>query len=259
MSPWGVAAATLAGLGLLQASLVGVRWLTTLLAVLGIAAVVLGIVFTRRNMKTKDRTWLTLGGALSGVVLLVVHYSPGTLNLRWGMDFPVAQNDPNKMERISREHPELEGKPLSAEDWVDASTEAIRQDDVGIRVESVSAGELPEVGPKSYLQVHLRLLNFGQNRLIKVEGFDTDRNKPLLTDDSGRSYPLLEVWPRKGSKAPPVFEKSAPQTGLSPGRRLDRLLIFQLPAAGVGALKLEVPASAWGRKGSCKMRLPADY
>jgi hypothetical protein len=34
------------------------------------------------------------------------------------------------------------------------------------------------------------------------------------------------------------------------------LLVFEPPASGWNSLQLELPASAWGRKGTCRFRIP---
>lgn len=258
LSPWGLGGFALGGLGLLLASLTGVRLLTITLAAVGLGIVVLGVWATRKERETKDTIWLSLGGLMAGVVLCLSLFSPGLLNIRWALDQAVVQTDVNVQTRVPRDKPQQEGKPVAPEDWIDASTEALRQDDVVVRVESVFAGDLAEMGG-NYLQVHLRLTNSGQVRTIKFEGFGTDKHKPILSDDSGRSYSFVEQWPKRLNAKGLEWDRAGQRFGeLTPAGLLDRLLIFQMPPAGVENFKLEVPAAAWGRKGTCKLRIPRD-
>src|SRR5437763_5207034 len=86
INPYGAVAVALAALAVASASLVGVRLVTIVLVVLGLLVVALGLVVGRAERERKDRVWFTLGGALNGVVLLVVLFSPGWLNSFWALD-----------------------------------------------------------------------------------------------------------------------------------------------------------------------------
>ncbi len=268
MNPWGLGAASLGGMALILASLLNDRWLPLTVAGLGLAVVAVGLVITRLArgkipgpLPFKDRAWLTLGGALTGGVLFLGLFAPSYLNGNWVLNRAVARNDPNKQFQVPRDQPEQEGKPLQAQDWVDARNEVIRQDDVVVRLEAVWSGKLDDLGGKTFLQVHLRLTNTGQVRLVKFEGFDASKHPPVLRDDAGRSYAFVEQWPRNlSAKGPATFERSPRRAKqLEPGGLVDALLIFDEPAAGVTSLKLEVPASAWGRAGVCKLSIPREF
>jgi hypothetical protein len=255
ISPWGAAAFAVATLALLQASVLGLRWLTVGLAALGLLLLGQGIRATRNDRQSRDRVWFTVGGGLSGVVLLAALIVPGLLNSRWAIDSAVPQTDPDAQMLVPRARPLDEGRRLAAEDWAEAETEAIRQGDLIVRVESVEVGPLPEKADVPYLLVHLRLANC-KHGTIAAEGFGNDKQPPVLTDDAGGSYPFLEGRPRRPASGAPVFAVSAPQGAtLGPLERQDYLLVFAAPPSPLPALKLEVPASAWGRNGACKIRI----
>jgi len=251
-----VGAFALATLALLLASLVGVRSLTITLSALGVGVAVLGQVASWRKPRPADRVWLPLGGFASAAVLALTLFAPGLLNGFWALDVPIPPRDANKLMRAPRDQTGVEETPLAAGDWVDATTEAIRQDDLLIRVEKTWSGPLEDKGPTSYLLVYFRLVNHGSGQSIPFEGFGTDKHRPVLTDDLGHSYPFLEQRPRKLNVRGAIFEAAVSPAGLVLQRgKLDSLLVFQVPASPSDTLKLELPASAWGRQGVCKMRL----
>jgi len=79
--------------------------------------------------------------------------------------------------------------------------------------------------------------------------------KPVLTDGSGRSFAFLKPLKRKSRVGTPVFEDLADQrVELGPDGWQEYLLLFESPSS-VDLLKLEVPASAWGRDGRCQFNI----
>lgn len=261
INPWGLVAFLLAALALLLASIIGLRSLTILLAALGLVVVLVGIPLSWPRRQTRDRVWLTLGGSVSGAVLGVALFASGLLNPFWAIDFPVPRNqDPNRMVVVPRDVLQDPGKPYTAGDWVDAETEAIRQYDMIVRVDSVKTGPLPDKEDRFYLQIHLRLANSGHTENIPIECFGVDKHPPALHDDSGRLYPFLDQRPRRLAAGVIVFEPPSQEVAtLLPPRYLDYLLVFELPSSGFEALKLELPASAWGRQGVCRFRIAKPF
>jgi hypothetical protein len=265
VSPYGAGAAVLAGLAFFSAAVLAQRLVTIGLLAAGLGVTVVGVRATREKRETRDVAWLVTGGGLCGLGLLLMLVAPAVLNPFWAMDFSVARADPDKQVQVRRDEPREQGRPLTPDDWTDAVKNAIRQNDVVIRVESVEAGPLLDKGDKSYLKIHLRLANVGYERYIPFEGFARDKHAPVLTDDSGHSYPFLEQRWRKrapGTKGRattvPVFEAGpARLVNVVPNRNVERLLIFE--GAPGKALKLELPASAWGRAGVCKIRIPGLF
>jgi hypothetical protein len=250
VSPWGLAAFLLGTAALLAASLIGERLVTLLLSAGGLTAVVLGRRATGAERKTSDGAWLALGGAMSGLVLCLTIISPGVLNNRWAIDFAVPQADPDEQVVVPLNKPRDQGTVLTADDWVDAAKEAIRQDELLLNVESVRVGPLADKGPGAYVAVHLQFANIG-SATINFQGFDREKNLPVLTDTSGSSYAFVEQRQRTPASGEVVF--GPPKRGgmaLSPTKHQGYLLVFEAPALGFQTLKMELPASAWGRKGT---------
>ena len=256
ISPWGATGFVLAAVGLVSASVIGVWILSLVLTCLGFLAVLVGLVVTRKEPQGKDYIWHALGAILSLGILAVLFLAPGLLQNRWAMDFTVARGDQNKQVRIPRDVPRDPGKPMAADESVDAASEAIRQGDVVMRVESVKVDPLPAKGATSYLLVHLRLSNVNSSLGIPFAGFSNDKHKPVLTDDKGKSYAFVEPWRRKEGVKGIVFEEGGKREGtIIASSRLDHLLVFQAPPEGVDSFQLTVPASAWGAKGVGKFRI----
>jgi hypothetical protein len=261
LGPWGLATCAFAVLALLLASVVGVRILTITLCVCGLMAAGIGF-WTRDQAQRKGRLSLALGATCNALLLLLALFLPGVINSRWARDFGVAASDPNKQVVVPRDQPRDQGRPLSDGEWVNPVKEAIRQDEVFTRVESVQVDRLADKGDNKYLLVYLRLANSGYGRTVPVETFSREKHRPLLTDDSGREYAFLEERPRKPlrGRGPVTFETACPPVREMPATGfLDQMLVFEAPSGKVGALNLEVPASAWGRTGSCRFRSPGLF
>jgi hypothetical protein len=261
INPWGAAALGAATLALLQASLVGIWTLTLALAVLGLVLVGLGIRDTQQQQERRraDRAWFAATGSLCAIILLVALVMPGLINHWWAIDASVPRSDANRLVAVNRDNPLDAGRELSADDWVDATTEAIRQDDVFVRVESVKLGTLSGKDG-TYLQVHLRVGNCKNERTIAVEGFGANKQRPLVTDEAGRSYDFVEQRPGRPAKGGAVFSASTPAAATLGGAdRKEYLLLFSSPVSRFEAVKLAVPASAWNRKGVCKLRISRAF
>jgi len=246
VNPYGAIAVTLAGLAIISAFLGGARTVTIVLAILGLLVVALGLVVGKAKGERKDWVWLALGGAFSALVLLVALFRPGLLNRFWVLDVDTKEPTLQQMILVPRKQPYATGKLLTANDWVNASNDAIRQGRVLVRIESVKSGSR---NGTPCLQVHLRIVNSG-DEVLKIVGFGGD--KPVLTDGSGRSYAFLKPQKRIYAEGPPSFEDLVDQgVELKVDNTQDYLLLFQMPPR-TDVLKLEVPASAWGREGRCQ-------
>jgi hypothetical protein len=233
------------------------------LAALGSGTVLWGLFGTRQDIQTKDLVWLGLGGAMSVIVLCLALFSPGLLNARWALAAPVAKSDTNLFVRVPRDQPQHKGKPLADGEVVDGRSEAIRQDDVVLRLESVTIGPLAGKGEKWYVQVHCRVLNAGQSKIVTFQGFGPGTNHPVLTDAAGRSYRFLEHRPRtdNATKGPPTFGDALESMAapVVPTAKLDSLLVFDFPTSGGDEMKLEIPASVWGGEGKCRLSIAAPF
>lgn len=253
LSVWGFAALMLGGLALLLATLILVRWFTLALSALGVATALVGLVRIARKRRFQDLSWLAVGGWLSLAVLGMTFLAPGMLNRYWGMDMPVPVRDPHKLVAIAKK----DGRAFAPEDTVDAATEAIGQEGVVVRLMSVGLGPVEERGEEhTFLLVHFRIASSTQERSVKFEGFGADKHAPTLKDDAGQSYAFLEQRARKKPAAALIFQAGPARTvELPPMQLLDYQLVFAAPPKEFPPLVLELPASAWGRKGVCRFRI----
>lgn len=251
--PWGALAFALAVLALFVASLTLLRSLTIALAGLSVMAAVLGLPgFSAR----RDRPWLIVGGVLGGAVVLIALFAPWVLNTYWALDVPVPETDPHPLVVTPRTDPQGNGTPLTADSWADADREMIRQDDLLIWVQSAVAGRLPDKPAKPYLLVYFKMSQIRTEHDVALSAL-VGAHSPVLTDAAGIPWPLVEQRPRRLTVTP--FDLNV---------LIDQILIFELPdavlqlpaARGEGSelpvdLKLEVPASVWGRQGVCRFRI----
>jgi putative heme-binding domain-containing protein len=251
--PWGALAFALAVLALFVASLTFLRSLTIALAGLALLAAMLGLPGFRAR---RDRPWLIVGGLVGGAVVLLASFAPWVLNTYWAMDIPVPETDPHPLVVTPLMEPLGPGTPLTANSWADADQEVIRQDDLLFWVQSAVAGRLPDKPAKPYLLVNFKMSQVRTARDIAVSAL-TGNHRPVLTDAAGNHWPLVEQRPRRVIVTP--FDSSV---------LIDQVLIFELPLAVLETpvakaenselpvdLKLEVPASAWGREGVCRFRI----
>ena len=260
MNPWGFAACGAATLALLVATLTAVYWLTVALAVAGIGMAFWGTCTTSAERWPRGRVSLFSSGGLNALILLLALFVPGVLNGWWSIDVAPPKRDRNALVVVPRDNPLDEGKPLESE-WTNAETEAVRQDDVLIRLESVRVSRLPKK-PGLYFLVHFRLSAVGSGETIRFEGYAAGGDGPRLTDDFGKSYAFVEQRKRKETPGPRgrrgtlVFEEAPPEpVDVVPDRSLDLVLVFDGVPAQFVPVKLELPASAWGREGLCRFRI----
>lgn len=236
--------------------LFGSRILSVSLAVLGLAAIGAGLAATREDRLPRDRGWFVISGGANLLMLGLIFFAGGLLNRFWAMDAPVPKPDPHLLVAVPINQDSRKGRTLKPEDWVDAAGETIQQGDVFFRIMTVQAGRVPERGEKSFLLVQFRLAGRGNEKPILFAGFGPEKHQALLKDEMGRSYAFLEQRKRKLPAGGIVFLTAAPETvEVVAGRFVDCQLVFDLPPGDLPVLHLELPASAWGRKGVCKFRI----
>ncbi len=258
LSPWGTSSVCLASASLLQSSLLGFRSLTVIIGFIGLAVVYLGMRATKDFRPTKDVIWLSLGGVSNMAIVAVALLTPGVLNEWWALD--AATSLPREQRSgvaVPRDAVMDTGRPVAEEDWVDAATEAIRKEYLAVRVESVKVAT-PKGSGGAQVLVHLRLMNAGSGEPISVQGFNAA--PPTLKAESGSDCPFVEFKVRKQARGAPAFEPASGQPlELSLERPQDFLLVFTSGSPSASSYLLEIPASAWGRKGICKLRIPASF
>jgi putative heme-binding domain-containing protein len=202
---------------------------------------IVGVLAYRSRESAGSRIASAIGGILSAAILVASLLAPAVLNPYWASE-PADATDPNACVVVARNKTRGEGRPLQADEWVDAIKEGIRQDDLFIQLQSIKTDRLPDKGATTFLLVNLRLDQMRDGRAIKYERFANDKHQPKLTDDSGREYAFLGERVRKApSKLDRLF-------------MADQLLVFEMPSQ-VQSLNLALPASAWGRQGTCRFHI----
>jgi hypothetical protein len=143
---------------------------------------------------------------------------------------------------------------LEPSDWVDMDRYAIQQDDVRLRVVSVSVGPVPFKNRKAKrevaLMISLRLYHVGSHRKIHYESW----NQPSLSvrDDTGKSYPLRVFGPET------EIEGQVRKADMEAMGQVKDLLIFEAPRTTWRHLRLELPASAYGSSGTLRLEIPSE-
>jgi hypothetical protein len=250
LNGWGAVAFFLASLALLFAAFTFPRLVTISLAVLGFLVGLAGVLASLPEWKTKDGVWLLLGGGGSALLLLLALFRPGALNSQWGMDFAVAEPDANKQMLMSRDG-KTETRELGPGERIDAETNALRQGDVLIRVESVVVDRVLEKNQPGLL-ITLHIANAGPLREVVYHGQGSDEHLAVVRDSQGNKLPRRNPGPR-AKKSTPLKTVS-----LFPLHETKDFLLFDPPWSGTAHLELDLPA-AWGREGVCKFKIPRTF
>ena len=163
----------------------------------------------------------------------------------------------------------LKGKGMAAhqaagaDDWVDASANALKRGDVRLDVVSVQIGPVDlkqksstTASPERYLTIRLRASYEGiVSKQTPYEpwadlGDSPSKNAPTLTDNQGRTY------------AQKIFDAGRAVAGrnevdaLNPGHQVKEVLVYPVPAGDVEYLRLLLPASAFGQSGEFRFQIP---
>jgi hypothetical protein len=247
----GAVALFLASLGLLGAGLTLPRLATVALAGLGVLAGLAGAVAARAQWQIKDTVWLCLGAGGSALLLTLALFLPGWLNARWGMDFAVPEPDWNRQIMVSRDN-QSEVKELTGGERVNAETNAIRQGDILIRVESAAINRLQEKEPPLLL-LTLHVANVGHLHNVTYHGQARGAQGAVVRDSRGKELPRRDL----GAQA-----KKAGQVGTAvvlPTHEVKDVLAVEAPWSGTAYVELDLPAAAWGRGGVCPFTIPATF
>lgn len=249
--------------GLASAPLLGNRPVTTTLSIVGLVAVALGFLLTLRNPRFTDMIKLSVGGVVSIATLGLMLMSPGTLYSNWAMDreVPLPPRDPNLLVAISSNKDGGTVRTLAPGEWVDAAGEWIRQDDVSFRIMAVRRAPLNKdkaEGPQVLL-IQFRLANVGLGRPIEFEGFRKDKNQPILKDEAGKSYAFQEQRKKASPRGVKIPATNLGIVKLIPRDSVDYELVFEAPPKKAAPLKLDLPASAWGRLGVCNFHISGVF
>jgi hypothetical protein len=150
-------------------------------------------------------------------------------------------------------------------DWVDAGQVALEQGRVRVQVVSVTLA--PEQGksasakkgpPAEALSVRLRTQRveppgeFASRRLERTLP-RLEHAQPRLTDAAGKEYARRQVVEAAPPEAP---KKGKRRAGVFPLTAQEEVFVFEAPP-GPGPLRLEIPAEAWGGRGTFRFTIPA--
>jgi hypothetical protein len=223
------------------------------------AALLAGMVALVRAVRSA-RSRLTFPGAsvaLAVAVLVLAMAFPGLLGPAYLGFKGQRATDPTAVRRLP-----LPGKDAGPDtedpEWADASRTALQQGQVTLQVAEVKVAPRrlepapSKTGKESvFLVIRLRVRQVPQPAALAKTRDDTaalkEKHRPTVTDPDGKVYELLEV--QAGGAAEKTRGPSA--FGLS-----SRELVFEAPAADVRVLRLEVPAAAWGGRGTFRFRIP---
>jgi hypothetical protein len=270
----------LASLALLLASIPALSFLTKPLSSLGLLLVLLGgIVPGWRNRAPLGLPLFVT--ALCLLDLLAIGNWP-----RWASGYPPT---PVRMplDPLAKEAP-----PLEEEEWVDASSYAIRAHN--LRVQVLAAKIVPSeifgksrpaklTGKQLLLLVGVSLESKSLDRTLTYETWAEAVGSPsqhaaTLADNTGRLYPQIALDLAKAAenrgppgarpapkgadhKAAAADTPAAPGTPLGsqqlvPGRQFSAGLVYPVPAPEIEYLRLELPKSALGLPGQFRFRIP---
>lgn len=151
----------------------------------------------------------------------------------------------------------------SADDWMDASSSALKRGDVRVDIVSVQIGpvELKQksstsVSSERYLTIRVRASYEGV--LFQQTSYEPwadradspSKNPPTLIDNQGRSYA------QKTFDAGRKVVGQADSDALNPGHQVKDVLVYPVPARDVEFLQLMLPASAFGLTGEFRFQIP---
>jgi hypothetical protein len=227
-------------------------------------AVLLGAIGLARAPAASGRSFVPgLAGMLVGLPVLVLSlFWPDLLNpahsALWGAARPDAAQP--LAVPIHRGKGEVVVAPETPE-WIDASTEAVEQGDLRVRVLSatVRPPDFKDATRKRgtrerCLLVAVRVYNVGAERRFEYVSWGNDepgsREQSLLSDSLGNEYRLR------------TFADGAEVTGhlhratLSPGGHVDDVLVFEPVPTSVEYLRLGLPAGTCGGTGTLKVQIP---
>jgi predicted Zn finger-like uncharacterized protein len=259
ISVWGLAALALGVGGLFFAAvspwILPLRYLAIPSAGLGLLVCLLGLLATMDDRKTKDVVWLFLGGVVSLGVLVVTIFWGHLLNMHWGADFAVPKAFPDEPMQVSIRNPKV-GKAVTDAEWIDAGKAAYRQGDVYVKVMEVKIDQAPLEPPLKdnaamrSLLISLKVANVGQLRTISYAGQGSGKHSASLKDSHGTTL-AARHFPAESQ-----LLGQTTQAVLRANKQVEDLLVFEIPAADVRHLDLELSAAAWGGTGTCKLRIP---
>lgn len=146
----------------------------------------------------------------------------------------------------------------AAKSWIDASRSAWKSGDVAVKVKSVAIARAKTIDAaqrvadtqEDYLLVRLELASQNSARKIEFAGWGFRGPEPEMVDDLNNKYALQKA-PNGG-----VFEGQVRSKSIYPDQALDYVLVFERPVPKAKALRLQLPAIAFGGQGTGYVEIP---
>jgi hypothetical protein len=154
-------------------------------------------------------------------------------------------------------------QPVSEDDWVDASANALKRGDVRVDIVSARVGPVDlkrksstTTSAERYLTIRVRTSDEGI--VFQQTPYEPwadrvnspSKNAPTLTDNQGRTLTQKTFDP--GLNVVGRAEVDA----LNPGHQVKDVLIYPVPVRDVEYLRLMLPASAFGLAGEFRFQIP---
>lgn len=247
----GVTALFLGSVGLVCASVPGVQWLTIPLSALGLIAGAFGLMV---DYSYKTEEWTPkVGAGLCALLLVAALAWPALLGLDPKVTELPPPVDPNRQVFLPRTDrvagTRLIPQAVGKEQWVDAEAYDVDHGIVRLRVAGAMVQDVPVNQRKDRrraereLTIALTLSHAGVKDPIVFKGWRSVSDAPRLVDAAGQA---LAFRPRPDS----------PPRSVLPFHPVQETIAFDVPAAGVEFVRLELPASAFGGAGMVRFQLP---
>jgi hypothetical protein len=253
--PWAMVAFIVTGVGLVASQFPYGRFVTAGLGGVGLLLGLIGLLAAERRRE------IPLAAAGLGLLAaLVAVFLPGMIGM--GPWLPVRVEDNTKQVKIVGFNGQAPVE--SPVEWVDVTLAAWQLDDVRVSVQGAAVGPIELAGPdgakkmtrEKVLQITLVVSNVGVARQFEFKGLAAgpqDPLAPIVTEADGRPLAARRFDPGWVTTAKPG------KPLLVPGGFSEYLLAFDSPAKPGGALRLEIPAAAFGVAAPVRLELPAKF
>lgn len=251
--PWNgfaVAAFFLGGVALGCASVSWLQWLTFPLAGAGILAGVICLLATPLET-TRDALLLLVGGAVSIAVVLIALIWPSLFGMdpRLTRETPAAPDanrqllQPRASTAAASQKPQtLEANQWAAADKFDVDHGNVRLSIAAAAIRDEPPGDRKDKKREKELSITVKLSHVGVKDAVAFQGWQA-AHAPRLTV-AGHAI---------------AFKRREGQAGnrnLVPFQPIQEVLVFEAPPATDDALRLELPAAAFGGTGVVRFELP---
>jgi len=252
----GIAVCFVASAALVTASFQSTAFLARPLAAVGLVLGAAGALAV--GGETPARLVLPLGGAaVSGLALIVAWFLPSLFGPGYEASRAKSDYDPDVVRVVPLRAASGGSAALEAGGSADASQAALQQGYIRVRIASAAVAPVQVVDSKKrytkqpFLAVTVQIQHLGNGERVRLVHWGTtgERTVPdAVATTNGRKLALANTDPDM-----PVGVSYGQD--LFPGRATSDLLLFDPPPAGA-AVRLELPAEAWGGHGVFRFQIP---